>query len=111
MLPTFNDLADQLMSESQWAAARSLLEEAIREMPRDWKPVRDDPVTFHARSGAFWDREEFLAYVGAKRTEGYLDKWIAESYSKAWYQLAMIAVEEGTFENALSCIESGLVLN
>ena len=79
MRPSFNDLADQLMSESQWAAARSLLEEAIREMPRDWKPVRDDPVTVRSRTCACWDMEEFLAYVGAKRAEGYLDKWIAES--------------------------------
>src|SRR5208282_505141 len=33
-----------------------------------------------------------------------------ESYSKAWYQLAMITVEEGDFNRALSCIESGLAL-
>ena len=66
-------------------------------MPQDWKPVRDDPVTFHARICAAWDREQDAAYVGARRTEGFLDNWIAESYSKAWYQLAMIAVEERNF--------------
>ncbi|HKM91513.1 MAG TPA: hypothetical protein VJX29_12940 [Candidatus Acidoferrales bacterium] len=105
MRSSFNDLADKLMSQSQWAAARSLLEQTIRDMPRDWKPVRDDPVTFRARICACWDNEEFLAHVGAKSAEGYLDKWIAESYSKAWYQLAMIAVEEGDFNKALICIE------
>jgi len=50
-------------------------------MPRDWKPV------------------------------GNLDnKRIAESYSEAWLQLAVIAVEEGNLKNAFSCIESGLAL-
>jgi Flp pilus assembly protein TadD len=107
----FNQLADQLISERQWAAARSLLEEAIRQMPRDWKTVQNDSVTFHARICACWDKEEFLAYVGAKRAEGVLNnKWIAESYSKAWFQLAVIAVEEGNLTSALSCIESGLAL-
>ena len=110
MRPTVNDLADQLMSEGQRAAARVLLEEAIREMPRDWKPVRDDPDTFRGRICACWDMQEFLAYVGAKSAEGYFDKWIAESYSKGWYQLAMISVEEGDFSRALRCIESGLAL-
>jgi len=77
----FNQLAEQLISERQWAQARSLLEEAIRRMPRDWKPV------------------------------GNLDnKRIAESYSEAWLQLAVIAVEEGNLKNALTCIGSGLAL-
>jgi tetratricopeptide (TPR) repeat protein len=107
----FNQLAEQLISKRQWVAARSLLEEAIRQMPMDWKPVQNDSVTFRARICACWDKEEFLAYVGAKRAEGDLDnKWIAESYSKAWFQLAVIAVEEGNLTSALSCIESGLAL-
>ena len=107
----FNQPAEQLISKRQWVAARSLLERVIRQMPRDWKPVQNDSVTFHARICACWDKEEFLAYVGAKRAEGNLDnKWIAESYSKAWLQLAVIAVEEGNLKNAISHIESGLAL-
>jgi tetratricopeptide (TPR) repeat protein len=77
----FNQLAEQLISKRQWDAARSLLEGAIRQMPRDSKPV------------------------------GNLDnKRIAESYSEAWLQLAVIAVEEGNLKNACSCVESGLAL-
>jgi hypothetical protein len=36
------------MSDSQWAAASFLLEEVIREMPRDREPVRDDSDPFLA---------------------------------------------------------------
>ncbi len=106
----FNGLADRLMKEGQWASARSLLEREVAEVPKDWKPVRDDPSIFHALIGAFWGREEFIAYVETKKAEGYLIKWVAQSYSKAWYQLAVIAVEEGNLTRALSCIESGLTL-
>lgn len=108
--PDFNRLADQLMTGGQWAAARSLLERAVGDMPKDWKPLQSDPNIFHALIGAFWDREEFIAYVGAKKSEGYLTTWLERSYSKAWYQLALIAVEEGNLTRALRCVESGLTL-
>jgi tetratricopeptide (TPR) repeat protein len=77
----FNQLAEQLISKRQWVAARSLLEEAIRQMPMDWKPVGN---------------------LNNKR--------ITESYTEAWLQLAVIAMEEGNLKNAFSCIESGLAL-
>jgi len=107
---SFNALAHQLMSKTQWAAARSLLERAIREMPVDWRPVRDDSELPFTLICAFWDPAEILAYANSKKAEGYLVKWIAESYSRAWCQLAIIAVEEGSLQSALSCIESGLTL-
>jgi tetratricopeptide (TPR) repeat protein len=106
----FNQLADRLITGGQWAAAISLLERAIRDMPKDWKPVQSDPNIFHALIGAFWDREEFIAYARAKNSEGYLITWIERSYSKAWYQLALIAVEEGNLTHALRCVGSGLTL-
>ena len=108
---SFNQLADELMSSRQWATARSLLEGAVRGMPEGWRPVSDDSELFRALNCAFWDIEEFMAYVGAKRTEvKSLVKWIPVSYSKAWFQLAVISVEEGSLQTALSCIESGLAL-
>jgi len=107
--PSFNELANQLISQRQLAAARSVLEGAIREMPREWKPVRDDS-DLHILVCSFWNTEELTAYVKAKQTGEYLIIWNAGSYSHAWHQLAVIAVEEGNLQSALSCIESGLAL-
>ena len=100
--PSFNESADRLIAERRLNEARALLQRAIREMPTGWKPVRNESGSLHI---AFWDIGEFLAYTEGLQTSVV---WIAASYSKAWYQLATIAVEEGHFGDALLCIDSGL---
>jgi tetratricopeptide (TPR) repeat protein len=54
---------------------------------------------------------EFLAYVKCHRA-GMTKSiaWVPGSYSKAWYQLAAIAVEEERFQEALVCLDWGLGL-
>jgi tetratricopeptide (TPR) repeat protein len=102
----FNQEADELIAEGRLAEARTMLETVIREMPTGWKPCRDDGRSL---SIAFWDQEEFLAYVqrhgsqSAKRIY-----WVPGSYSKAWYQLAVIAIEEERLKDALFCVDCGL---
>jgi len=102
----FNQLADQVIAERRWSEARELLENALADMPPKWKAAQEDGDFLKI---AFWDESEFFAYVQHGQAEKSI-KWIAGSYSKAWYQLATIAVEEQRFDSALICIESGLAV-
>jgi tetratricopeptide (TPR) repeat protein len=106
--PNFNRRADALIGRRQLSRAQALLEGAIREMPAGWKPIRDgDPFV----RVAFWAEDEFLTYTGKHKAAG--DKsvmWVAGSYPKAWYQLAVIAVEQVDFEDALTCLDAGIEL-
>lgn len=104
----FNLRADALIAQGQFAKARALLEAAVREMPAGWKPCREGDRSL---SIAFWEQEEFLAHANHPG-EGLAKPvfWVPDSYSKAWYQLGAIAVEEEDFERALSSIDCGLEL-
>ncbi len=104
----FNSVADKLIADDRLVEAVAVLEKAIREMPSEWKPSRDDGESVAI---ACWDQEEFLAYLdhhGEQLTKLIL--WAADSYSKAWYQLAAVAVEGERFENALTCLDCGIAL-
>ncbi len=104
----FNRRADALIAKGQFAKARALLEAAVGEMPAGWKPSRGGSGSL---SISVWDQDEFLALAGHQR-KGLTKPvfWVSDSYSKAWYQLGAIAVEEGDFERALSSIDCGLEL-
>jgi len=98
MKPEFNERADELIADGRWAESRTMLETAIREMPADWKPCCDDE---QALTIAFWDQGEFLAYVdhhGSGLTKPIF--WVSGSYSKAWYQLAVVSIEQAQLEDA-----------
>lgn len=77
-------------------------------MPENWKPFKEDDKQIH---GAFWDQDEFLAYVGTCRSDDEKSIfWTTVSFSKLWWQLADVNVSEGRFDNALVCVEKGLEL-
>jgi tetratricopeptide (TPR) repeat protein len=102
----FNQLADQLIATRRWSEAQSLLDKTIREMPYGWNPIREEADSLKI---AFWDQEEFFAYVQFRK--GQANKsilWTTGSYSKAWYQLAVIAIEQPHFDLGLKCVASGL---
>jgi tetratricopeptide (TPR) repeat protein len=85
-----------------------LLEAALQEMPAGWKPDNDDGRFLTI---AFWDQEEFLAYVNRERDR--VTKpiyWVEGSYSRAWYQLAIAASKQGQFDRALFSLDCGLEL-
>ncbi len=106
--PSFNYRADELIVAGCYAEAQTLLEAALQEMPVGWKPVKDDD---RALSIAFWDQEEFLAYVDRERDQLTQSiYWVEGSYSKAWYQLAVAASKQGQFDRALFCLDCGLEL-
>jgi tetratricopeptide (TPR) repeat protein len=110
MEPSFNRRADELIVGGRYADARALLDAAIREMPTGWTPRRGEG---RPPAIAFWDMAEFLAYscreTGTERSAGPIT-WVEGSYSRAWYQLAVVASEEKRFEDALFCIDCGMKL-
>ncbi|WP_263366712.1 tetratricopeptide repeat protein [Edaphobacter bradus] len=102
----FNELAAQAIAGHRWSEALELLENALADMPAGWTAAREgeDVLQF-----AFWDQEEFFAYTGKRASEhGRTLVWIAPSYSKAWWQLAVVCAEEQRLDNALVCVESGI---
>jgi tetratricopeptide (TPR) repeat protein len=104
----FNTRADELIVASRYVEAQALLEAALTGMPKDWTPTRDETDFLVV---AFWNQEEFLAYTDHKAQ--HLTKsimWVSESYSKAWYQLAITHSKQGHFEEALFSIDCGLRL-
>src|SRR5262249_4435773 len=74
----------------------------------DWHPIQEHGNHI---SGTFWDEDEFLAYVARRRLGcGKSILWSSPSYSKMWWQLAIVNSEESRPDDALWCIESGLEL-
>ena len=110
MEPKFNRCADELIIEGCYADAQALLDAAIQAMPAGWTPTREDERFL---SVAFWDQEEFLAHSHHQIERKQLTKsiaWVDGSYSRAWYQLAVVASKQGRFGRALFCIDCGLEL-
>lgn len=104
----FNRLADEAIAEGGWSEAREVLENVLAGMPPGWKPAqaRRDFLNI-----AFWDEEEFFAYVRNQRPESQKSiAWTPPSYSKAWWQLAVVAVKEERLDNALICVQGGIAL-
>ncbi|MCZ2146224.1 MAG: tetratricopeptide repeat protein [Bryobacterales bacterium] len=110
MKPSFNRLADQLIIKGRYAEAQVLLDAAIQAMPAGWTPRQEDKRFVRI---AFWDQEEFLAHghrvIGMNRLTKSI-VWVEGSYSRAWYQLAVVASKQGRFEHALFCLDRGLEL-
>ena len=110
MEPSFNRRADQLIVKGRYAEAQSFLEAAIQAMPAGWTAVWEDDRFLTI---AFWDQEEFLAHSQREIKYPRVTKsiaWVDGSYSRAWYQLAVVASKQGRFEHALFCLDCGLEL-
>lgn len=104
----FIDCAEELIAGGQFSRARAVLEAAVRAMPPGWTPCRDEGGFLAI---TFWGLDEFLAYTshhGSALKKSV--QWVPGSYSKAWYHLTVIAVEEQDFERALLCVDRGLAL-
>jgi tetratricopeptide (TPR) repeat protein len=107
-MSNFNNQANSLIVAGHYAEAQSLLESELQRTPAGWKPQKEDDQFLQI---AFWDQEEFLAYSHHHRdrlTKSII--WANASYSNAWYQLALVAVEEEQFDHALFCLDCGLQL-
>jgi len=96
------------LGQNRMRDARELIEQALSSMPPHWKPLEEDDKQVR---GAFWDQDEFLAYVGRHRSDNEKSIfWTTISFSKLWWQLADVNISEGRFDNAVVCVEKGLEL-
>ena len=100
-----NRRAEALIREGRLDAARVLLKGAIQRMRAGWKREREDGKRLEI---TFWGSAEFLAYLEhhPERSVTFVDG----SFSKAWYLLAVIAVNERRLEDALLALDCGLEL-
>ena len=93
------------LSQNRMRDARELIEQALSSMPPHWKPLEDDDKQVR---GAFWDQDEFLAYVGRHRSDNEKSIfWTTISFSKLWWQLADVNISEGRFDMLLSALRRG----
>jgi Flp pilus assembly protein TadD len=105
----FNKVANSLIAKNRLEEASSVLERATQRMPKGWKPIREDGRFIRI---AFWDQEEFFAYVRHSRdTMEKSTLWTDDSYSRAWYILSSLASKQGRLEHAVFCADCGLVLD
>jgi tetratricopeptide (TPR) repeat protein len=108
MRDTFNKQADEFIVAARYAEAQVLLEATLRAMPSGWTPRRNEGEFLTI---AFWDQREFLAFSHheAKRLMKSI-MWLNESYSRAWYQMAIVHSKQDHFQEALFAIGCGLEL-
>ncbi len=89
--------------------AKRLIETVLAAMPKGWSPLSEGN---RGIDGTFWDEDEFRAYsehchsLGESRTIF----WMGPSYSKRWWQLAVINKNKQNYQEAIDCIERGLQL-
>ena len=96
------------LSQNRMRDARELIEQALSSMPPHWRPLEEDDKEVR---GAFWDQDEFLAYVGRHRSDNEKSIfWTTVSFSKLRWQLAEVNISKDRFDNAAVCIERGLEL-
>ena len=110
-MPTSDRVHESISSalrQNRMRDARELIEQALSSMPPHWRPLEEDDKEVR---GAFWDQDEFLAYVGRHRSDNEKSIfWTTVSFSKLWWQLAEVNISEDRFDNAAVCIERGLEL-
>lgn len=107
MIEDFNEIAEGLIAENHSEEAQAVLEKAIDGMPTGWKPVQDQAESLQI---AFWDQEEFFAYVRRPGVSSKTVLWVGSSYSRAWYVLGALASQQQRFEHALFCMDCGIGL-
>jgi tetratricopeptide (TPR) repeat protein len=98
---------DSAIADRRWSEARTLLQDALASMPPDWKPIQEDEADVTC---TFWDMDEFFAYTESHPAATKSIFWVPPSYSKWWWQLSEVYIEEGLFQNAALCIESGIAI-
>ena len=101
--------ANSMIKEGKRAEAEKLLNDFVSEMPIGWKPVMESETSINV---AYWSLEEFLSHiahytkVGGKKNLN----WVGPSYSKAFYTLAFICVEQQDLSKAMLYIQQAIEL-
>jgi tetratricopeptide (TPR) repeat protein len=97
---------DAALSGKRWDEAQRLIEKALASQPDNWSPLGESDDSIY---GSFWDMEEFQAYTRFRGHEKTIC-WVSPSYSKLWYQLAVVKSQQKKYDEAIECVQSGLRL-
>lgn len=102
-------LIHDAICDEQWEKARALIERELAKMPDGWKPIQ---LTGSPLVCAFWSLDEFLAFSDDRNhaDKHVMIQWAGLSYSKLWWQLAVVNRKQGFCEDALACVANGLKL-
>lgn len=99
--------AEKLIGMGKIPEAIELLEKLVSGMPKDWKPIEETEGSIGI---TFWDMDEFMSYVEKHKEVKKEILWMQLSYSKAYYLLAYLAMEQGDLNKALKNIDKSLEL-
>ena len=107
-----NEQIETAIESERWEDARIAIEESLAVMPSDWKPMQRGDVDESTLICSFWDNAEYMSFLANRRQQdGEMSvMWDDVSYSKRWWQLALVNRKQGLHRNALTCIECGLEL-
>lgn len=101
-------VAEVLMHEGQFAKAKKVLTSYLQTIPTDWQPrfVQNGRQKIH-----YWDEHtvEVCKKIDQEKTGLPVDAIIGQSYSKAYFILAFIAVEEKNYKLANQYLDKALV--
>jgi tetratricopeptide (TPR) repeat protein len=101
---THPDIEEQVRAalvDSRYEEARALIEQALKTIPLDWKPIQErEDFVF----GAFWDQEEFVSYKNSHPALAKPVIWVTPSASKLWWLMSAIDAREGRHDLALTCL-------
>ena len=101
-------LVNSLMEKGDMSGAEKLLLEIVAKMPSDWKPIKE---TDEKIVGSFFNDDDFISYskfFAPKKRKEIL--WVGVSYSKAFQDLAYIAIERRDLKSALEYLDRALTL-
>jgi len=99
-------IAIALVKQGKFAEAEELLVDFVSWMPPQWKPITETEKQLEI---AFWDQTEFLNYTFAnKASKNVLS--VMPSYSKAYYFLGSLAVEQMNYDKALDYLDRAIEL-
>jgi tetratricopeptide (TPR) repeat protein len=103
--------AEQMLRTGRREEAGGVLGELLQNLPKGWKPVRKQK---DGLAIAFWDQMEFFSYIafvkGDSKKKDEKVIWDFPSYSKAYYLMAFIAVEQSDWKTGLELINKAIKL-
>ena len=100
------EIAIALAKQGKYAEAEKLLVDFVSRMPPQWKPVKENETQLVI---AFWDQTEFLNYCFAHEASKDIVA-VTPSYSKGYYLLGSLAVEQKDYDKALDYLDRALEL-
>jgi tetratricopeptide (TPR) repeat protein len=101
------DDAMRAIRAGEISCAKELLLSVIENTPREYtyQTVTGDG----ALSIKFWDKDEFIHYVNWMAPEREII-WMGSAYPRAFFHLGFIAVQQGTYDEAIDYLDQGALL-